>query len=228
MDSTVYSAPSDPKGPLPLIVALHGRGDNGRNFLGGTGLMQANAVVVAPTGAGLAWAPAPYALNTIEQDKARIDDIIAQTREQFDIDPGRIYAAGFSNGGGLAVYLSTLSDTFAGIASVSAAVRCSEDQIEAGNPVDYLNIHGTHDDVVPYDGEVRPGYGSPAEDGILGAPEVVATFERRNGDKARTLHRRVEGMGHEWPTGPWAAHRGIDVTEEIFDFFGIEKRTDLF
>ena len=228
MDSTFFSAPSNPQGPLPLIVALHGRGDNGRNFLAGTGLVKANAVVVAPTGSANAWAPAPYATTTIEQDKARIDDIIAQSRERFDVDAERIYAVGFSNGGGLSVYLSTLDDTFAGVASVSAAVRCTEADIEAANPVDYLNIHGTHDDVVPYDGEVRPGFGSPAEDGILGAPEVVAAFERRNGDSARTEHRRVEGMGHEWPTGPWAPHRGIDVTKEIFSFFGIDERDDLF
>ncbi|WP_234949058.1 PHB depolymerase family esterase [Corynebacterium sp. CNCTC7651] len=208
-------------GPHPVLIALHGKGDNGIDFLDGTGLTQANAIVAAPTGRALAWAPAPYASTTLEEDAARIDAIVNNLVAEHGADPERVYLAGFSNGGGLAVALSTVRDRFAGIATCSAAVRETPDEIASAEPVDYLNIHGTYDDVVPYAGDLRSPYSGAEPDVIQAAPAVVEAFKRRNGDAARTEHRRVEGMGHEWPTGQWAAHRGIDVTREILDFFGL-------
>lgn len=199
---------------LPLLIALHGKGDNGLNFLEGTGLAAAEAIVAAPTGTGLAWAPAPYAHTTLADDTSRINAIIDDICAEHAVDEERIYVCGFSNGGGFAVELSLASERFAGVATVAAAVRASADEIAAaGWPVDYLNIHGTYDDVVPYAG------GGPY--GVQPAEVVVEGFERRNGAGARAVHRRIEGMYHEWPTGPWAAHRGIDCTQEIRDFFGI-------
>lgn len=223
MDPSCHvTVPEGLDGPAPLLLALHGKGDNGYDFLQGTGLGRARAIVAAPTGSGLAWAPAPYARTSFQEDKERIDGILDDLIATHNVDTSRIYIAGFSNGGGLAVELSLHSDRFAGVATVSAAVRASAEQIaQAPNPVDYLNIHGTYDDVVPYEGEQRSPYSGVEDDVIQPAPDVVAGFERRNGDAARTEHRRVEKMGHEWPTGAWA--RDIDLTEEIFDFFGLQR-----
>lgn len=215
-----FSIPEGLDGPTPVILALHGKGDNGHDFLVGTGLGKARAIVAAPTGSGLAWSPAPYARTSFEEDKARIDALLDDLIATHNVDTSRIYVVGFSNGGGLAVELSLHSDRFAAVATVSAAVRASAEEIaQAPAPVDYLNIHGTYDDVVPYGGEQRSPYSGVEDDVIQPAPEVVAGFARRNGDAARTEHRRVEKMGHEWPTGAWA--REIDVTEEILAFFDI-------
>ncbi|MDK8796622.1 PHB depolymerase family esterase [Corynebacterium sp. MSK044] len=203
--------------PLPLIVGIHGKGDNGYDFLIGTNLGVANAVVVTPTGQGLAWSPAPYAITTVEQDTALIEAIIADISSAYSIDPQRVYLAGFSNGGGLVAVLATNNpDKYAGAATVAGAIRSSADELAAGSPIDYLNIHGTWDDVVPYAGENRGGGGV-----IQPARDVATAFAERNGDQARTAHIPVEGMGHEWPAGIWARSRGIDVTEIILDFFGI-------
>lgn len=215
-------ASADASELLPAIIALHGKGDNGVDFIDGTGLRAAPAIVAAPTGAGLAWSPAPYAHTTLEEDAARIGEIIDDLVSNEGADPQRLYLLGFSNGGGLAVELSLLDDRLAGIATVSAAVRATPEDIAAGAwPVDYLNIHGTYDDVVPYAGEARSPYSGETADTTYGAPEVVAAFERRNAGRARAELRRVEGMGHEWPTGPWAARRGIDATPTILEFFGL-------
>lgn len=204
---------------LPVILAIHGKGDNGHDFLVGTGLGAAKAVVAAPTGRGLAWSPAPYAVTTVEEDTALIhairDDIIAT----YPVDPERVYLAGFSNGGGFVTVLAVNDPSaYAGVATVSGAIRVDMDLLEQGTPIDYLNIHGTWDDVVPYMGQDRGVLGT-----IMPAPDVVAAFQRRNGDTARTVHIPVEGMSHEWPAGMWARGRGIDVTDEILGFFGIEK-----
>lgn len=189
----------------PAIIALHGKGDNGPDFAEATGLTRADAVIAAPTGKGLSWAPAPYAETTLEQDAARIDEIVDDLVANHDADPARIYLVGFSNGGGLAVSLSTLSDRFAGVATVSAAVRATPEQIaSAAHPVDYVNIHGTWDDVVPYSGA--------QDDTTYGAESVTDAFKRRNAGRARAEHIAVPRMGHEWRP---------ETTATILDFFGI-------
>ena len=214
------SAPAGDAGSLPVIVALHGKGDNGRDFLAGTGLHQARAIVAAPTGAGLAWSPAPYARTTFDEDAAFVRALIDDLRSTFATT--NTYLAGFSNGGGLAVHLSLADLELAGVATVAAAVRAKPDELAAAQPLDYLNIHGTFDDVVPFAGEQRSPYSGAEDDTTFGAPDVVAAFERRNGDRALAELIAVEGMGHEWPTGPWAARRGVDATQAILEFFGVE------
>lgn len=213
--------PAGHTGALPVIVALHGKGDNGRDFLAGTGLHRTRAIVAAPTGAGLAWSPAPYARTTFGEDQAFVRALLDDLRSTFATT--NTYLVGFSNGGGLAVHLSLTGLELAGVATVAAAVRATPDEIaDARQPVDYLNIHGTFDDVVPFAGEQRSPY-SGAEDGTtFGAPDVVAAFQRRNSGRARAELISVESMGHEWPTGPRAARRGVDATQAILEFFGVE------
>lgn len=220
--SYYVSVPAGQSGALPVIVALHGKGDNGRDFLAGTGLHRARAIVAAPTGAGLAWSPAPYARTTFDEDAALVRALICDLRSTFAT--ANTYLAGFSNGGGLAVHLSLTDLGLAGVATVAAAVRASPDELAAAQkPVDYLNIHGTLDEVVPFHGEQRSPYSGAVDDTTYGAPEVVEAFERRNGGRARAELTPVEGMGHEWPTGPWAARRGVDATHTILGFFGLES-----
>lgn len=207
--------------PLPVILAIHGKGDNGLDFLIGTNLGTANAIVAAPTGQGLAWSPAPYAVTTVEEDTALIDAILADIFAAYPVDERRIYVAGFSNGGGFATVLAVDDpERYAGVATVAGAIRTDLDRIASGAPIDYLNIHGTWDDVVPYAGQDRGSLGL-----ILPAGDVTEAFRKRNGDRARTVHIPVEGMNHEWPAGVWARSRGIDVTEEILGFFGVETLT---
>lgn len=198
----------------PAIIALHGKGDNGPDFAEATGLVRAEAVVAAPTGRGLAWSPAPYAAATLDEDAARIDALVDDLIAAHDVDPSRVYLVGFSNGGGLAVCLSTRSDRFAGVASVAGAVRCTPEEIASvPHAVDYLNIHGTWDDVVPYAGEIRSPYSGAKDDTTYGAEVVTEAFAGRNAGRARTRHIPVERMGHVWRA---------DITAAVLEFFGIQ------
>lgn len=199
----------------PAIIALHGKGDTGPDFVKATGLVLAHAIVAAPTGAGLAWAPAPYALRPLHDDIARIDALVSSLIRTESADPDQIYLVGFSNGGGLAVELSLCSERFAGVATVSAAVRAAPENIAAtAHPVDYLNIHGTWDDVVPYSGEQRSPYSGARDDTTYGAQAVTDAFRTRNAGAARAEHIAVERMGHEW---------GPDTTAHILEFFGLSS-----
>lgn len=215
------SVPVDLAGsePLPVILAIHGKGDNGHDFLIGTNLGSAKAIVAAPTGQGLAWSPAPYAVSTVEEDTALLNALIDDIVSTYPVNPERIYLAGFSNGGGFVTVLANNNpDAYAGVATVSGAIRVDLDDVARGEPIDYLNIHGTWDDVVPYEGQERGHLGV-----ILPARDVVAAFHKRNGEQATTEHIAVQGMSHEWPAGVWAQSRGIDVTEKILEFFGIDS-----
>lgn len=219
--SYVLSLPDGVAEALPVIVALHGKGDNGRDFLSGTGLGRARAIVAAPTGVGLAWSPAPYARTTFDQDAAFVRALIDDLRSTFNTT--NIYLVGFSNGGGLAVHLTLTDLEVDAVATVAAAVRATPAELAAAaHPVAYLNIHGTFDDVVPFHGERRSPYSGAEDDTTYGAPDVVSAFERRNAGRARAELIPAQGMGHEWPTGPWAARRGVDATEAILAFFGVD------
>jgi polyhydroxybutyrate depolymerase len=78
------------------------------------------------------------------------------------IDPSRIYATGVSNGGGFAARLGCeLSSQIAAIAPVAGGYR-SLDPCHPDRPVAVLEIHGTADTVVPYDGK-PPDYGGSVQ-----------------------------------------------------------------
>jgi polyhydroxybutyrate depolymerase len=71
---------------------------------------------------------------------------------RYPVDPKRIYATGFSNGGGMVNRLGCdLADRFAAIAPVSGAFLLSED-CRPSRPIPVMAFHGTGDRIVPYDG----------------------------------------------------------------------------
>ena len=188
--------PAGHTGALPVIVALHGKGDNGRDFLAGTGLHRARAIVAAPTGAGLAWAPAPYARTTFEEDAAFVRALLDDLRSTFAT--GNTYLAGFSNGGGLAVHLSLTDLELAGVATVAAAVRAAPGELAAAQPLDYLNIHGTFDDVI----RKLPYVRDMGFDVLYFTP--IHPIRRSGGTTVRMI-RLVVGLEIAWVTPATAA-----------------------
>jgi polyhydroxybutyrate depolymerase len=146
---------------------------------------------------------------------------------EFQIDPTRVYATGFSNGGFFAHRVGwELSDKLAAIAPVAGTM----DVNRAANfyprgPVSVLDIHGTLDEIVKYEGGLVGTTGAKA----ISAPEVVAMWAKADGcnpvpvvefnpdnfpgDRARTRHEiytgglagtevvlvTMEGLEHNWP-----------------------------
>ncbi|MGO2425317.1 MAG: alpha/beta hydrolase family esterase [Corynebacterium flavescens] len=155
-----------PSHPLPVVLALHGYKGNAASMLLDTKLYEADALTVFSTGKGKAWAPAPYARTSVDEDLAYIDAILSYTRAVYATD-GRFFAAGFSNGGGLIHVLACQrSAEYSGLAAISAAnYDAVNDDCERG-PIPYLDIHGTADVVMHYDGGSAHGkhYESVAQD----------------------------------------------------------------
>lgn len=175
-----------------------------------------------------------------------ISDLIDRLQANYNIDPTRIYANGFSNGGAMVFVLSCrLSLRIAAVGTVSAA----QDQqpwswCANSRPVPLINFHGTAD-LVPYEGgkvraSKRPFPGvrdwtaswarrnrcspQPVETAI--APDVVRLEYANCADRAAVVLFTIRGGGHAWPGGEpmpeWICGRttrSIDATRLMWSFF---------
>ncbi len=176
---------------IPLVVFLHGRGGDGRNFEISCGMSRkaesAGFVVVYPDALGepTAW-NAGYnrgRINTVD-DVGFIRELIRVVRQKLAIDPKRIYIGGYSSGGIMSYRLgSELSDTVAAIGVMAGTIGArlpdgQEIQIpDPAQPLSVLHIHGLLDSVVAYDGynsKLAPGEYFPA-------PRSVDFWVEKNG-----------------------------------------------
>jgi polyhydroxybutyrate depolymerase len=142
---------------LPLVVALHSGGGLAPWFESYTGLSQiadaAGFIVVYPNGAGYQhfWTINDHDPNAPD-DVGFVNSLLDQTESGYCINPRRVYAFGVSNGGGMAVRLGCeLAGRFAAIATVAGGYR-SQPSCSPVLPVSVLEVHGTSDGSVPYDG----------------------------------------------------------------------------
>lgn len=175
------------------------------------------AIVVYPQGMGDAWGGSPYARTSMGSDIRFVRAVVDNVGSMHKIDRKRIYAAGLSNGGGMAAALACHApDLVAGVASVAGAYYNPTVTNCAAGTVPTLIMHADNDDVVRFDGGVR--HGAP----YRSVPSVFADFGRRNrcdmntvavyqagnetvsapaGCAARTELRKVGGGGHTWFPG---------------------------
>jgi polyhydroxybutyrate depolymerase len=113
------------------------------------------------------------------------------------VDRSRVYATGFSNGGGFTARVGCeLADRFAAVAPVAGGYR-GLDPCPAGHRVSLLEIHSRDDEVVPYLGRGPDHAGS--------VPRFVAAWARRDGchhgrcpGGLRVEHVVVRGEPHSW------------------------------
>jgi polyhydroxybutyrate depolymerase len=158
----------DPKTPAPVVVAYHGAGMTGRIFRAVTGL-DAHAddkrfVVVYPDGTGFlpTWNSGgiPFIVNRSD-DVAFTRDLLDDLKAVVTIDPKRVYAAGFSNGGMMTYKLANeLSGTFAAVCAVGGTM--TYDDPDPKRPVPVIHFHGTEDVFVPYTGAPGKSAKGPA------------------------------------------------------------------
>lgn len=80
--------------------------------------------------------------------------MIDSLKEELNIDLSRVYASGYSNGGYLIYGLACrLSNKIAAVGSVAGTMLVStQNNCAASAPVGVINIHGTADYDVPYNG----------------------------------------------------------------------------
>lgn len=211
----------------PVVLAFHGWRETAEVMQRNTGLESARAIVVYAEGVDRAWAPAPYADTSGDEDIAFVRTILAELTDEYRVDRGRIFATGFSNGGGFAAYLGCqLPETFTAVAPVGAAYYRAIHEDCTDEPVARLDIHGTYDRTINYYGGTR--HGTPYES----VPVVLEGVADRNGCDGTSINRRsnsvieqhwqgcdmplihvrVGGGEHVWPD---------EATAEVRAFFGV-------
>lgn len=253
-------APAGRSGPAPLVLDFHGWGSSSIQQMQLTGLdalADREAFIVAHAEGVGALASFNAGACCGEAVARQLDDvgfaraIIDAVSAEFQVDHGRVFAMGFSNGGFLVHRLACeLSDRIAAVASVAGnngMPRCTPTR-----PVSVLEIHGTADDVVRYLGGGPGGFAA-----IEGATRTWAARNRCEGLRAdwqsdrRQLTKvhgkatcetygscaegtevtlcRIDGGGHTWPGGPSLPELGVtthdlDATQEAWRFFAAHGR----
>ncbi len=179
----------DPEAPAPLLILLHGYGGTGavqNGYFGLEPVALANGFVYAyPDGTvdvtGKHFWNATDACcdggNTEIDDSAYLIGLVDEIETRVNIDPKRVYFVGHSNGGFMSYRMACdHADRVAAIVSLAGAMYLDDMDCKATTPVSVLQIHGTADGTVPYDGgDLYPGHTAPS------APTSVADWAARNG-----------------------------------------------
>lgn len=225
---------------LPVIFAFHGYREDPETTRRASRLDRADALVAYMSGVGNAWAPAPYAKTSGEQDLAFVDEVLDELSREFSVDRARVFATGMSNGGGFAAYLGCQRpQDFTGVATVSAAFYEHVSEGCSQIPMKLIDFHGTDDSIISYQGgerhesvyestqemleeTARRNHCAGREEDI----EVTAEITRIAWDDcdAATVHYRIEGGPHTWPGGvgdkSGTAPAGF-ATRAQLKFFGV-------
>lgn len=195
--------------PAPLIVLLHGYGSNGmqqNEYMRISELVDRYGFLLAtPDGTQESagrnarfWNASDACCNfyaTDLDDSAYVLAIINAVKAQYSVDSRRVYLIGHSNGGFMSYKAAhDHSDVIAGIASLAGA-ETTEALPAPSNPVHVLQIHGTADGTIAYDGGDIQGKVYP------GALETVSRWAAYNGcteqgvvTAALDLDQSLEGL----------------------------------
>ena len=174
----------------PLIVLLHGytlSGEGQDAYMGLSDLVDDYGfLMAAPDGTkengpdeNRFWNASRSCCNFFESevdDSTYLADLIDSIKGDYNVDDTRVFLVGHSNGGFMSYRMAhDHSDTIAAIASLAGADQ-SEGRPTPDDPVHVLQIHGTADTVISYEGGVFRG-GAPHP----GARESVEAWAAHNG-----------------------------------------------
>lgn len=170
--------------PAPLVMVFHGFTSNPDRVAELSGMSEVadreGFVVVYPAALGLLPAWTVDVAGPENRDVAFARDLVDAVAGLIPI--GDVYAAGMSNGGGMAGRLACdAADLVAGAAPVAAAH--TSETCSPSRPVPVMAFHGTDDLIVPYRG-FAPFDLPPIE-------EWAAEWARRNGCRPEAVIEEV-------------------------------------
>ncbi len=225
---------------VPVLFAFHGLQMSPEDMQSMTGFNaiadKEHFLVVYPAGIGEAWnnhvCCGEAAAKNVD-DIGFIRQIVADLGTSMRVDPNRIYATGFSNGGVFVYRLACeMSDVFAGIAPVSGGMVFGPCQPK--ERMSLLIVHGLDDSTIPYAGG-GDNNAPPVEqivdtwktlDGCTGTARVdeLANSIKHSAYASCQSGTGVElyaidGAGHEWPPETL-----LPAPQIIWDFFAAHPR----
>ena len=230
---------------LPVVLNFHGLGSNAQqqeiysqfNNVADT----AHIIVVYPEGVDNIW---NVGFGGDLDDVGFTNDLIDTLHARYNIDLESVFSTGMSNGGYMSYKLACeLTDRIQAIASVTGSIVPG--QLALCNPSDQIpvmQIHGTDDPTVPYDGGA---FAIPIEDVVaywVGydncEPAVVTDVPDINTTDGCTAERfdyltcdgdnevafyKITGGAHTWAGSPIPIGgntcQDFDASDEIWKFF---------
>lgn len=196
--------------PAPLVVLLHGYTSSGKqqeSYMKFSELVDTYGYLLAipdgtreDSGRKVRFWNASEACCNFQgsevDDSAYVLSIIDLVKADYTIDANRVYLIGHSNGGFMSYRMAyDHPETIAAIASLAGATLSGIDRPAPAGPVNVLQIHGTKDTTIAYDG------GQIGATDYPGAKQSVERWAAYNGceveaitsDKTIDLDRRIEG-----------------------------------
>jgi polyhydroxybutyrate depolymerase len=168
--------------PVPLLLDLHPLGSSGQYQRRSSGYAavadREGFIVVYPDGIDGAWNIGPCCTRSRDVDDLGLAlALVEKMKAEACIDPKRVYAAGYSMGGGMSHFLACkAADVFAAVAP-AAFDLIEEIDCRPARPITVISSRGTTDFIVPYSGGAStPPTAYPLDPiHFLGA---VGTFEK--------------------------------------------------
>ena len=236
----------------PLVFMLHGFGSSSMNIMSYSQMNliadQNGFMVCYPQGSRLETGQSHWNANL---DMSSVNDIgflssLAKLiQKNYDVNPENTFVSGMSNGGFMSYTLACEKpDVFRAIASITGTMSGRDWQnCKPSFNIPIMQISGTEDKTVPWDGTMSTAYGwggAPhivkvvdfwAEkngcnvDEKINFPDLdssdkstVSLVKKKGGPKNNEVwFYTVDGGGHDWP-GSWG-NRDVSATEEIWKFF---------
>jgi polyhydroxybutyrate depolymerase len=208
-----------------LVFVLHGLGGDGPGMRSSTQMDKVadreKFIVAYPSAVGGTW---DYA--STKNDHALLKAIIDTAVARYQVDRGRVYVSGFSQGGGMAVYAGfTDPDVFAAVAPVSSVGS------GAPTPERPIPIHltfGTKDLYTPAT-FMASVTGWVKFDSCVAAPAIIRPYPVSNPNSSVTrityggcaqgteiVVDSIKDGGHEWPNNTATK---VSTSEEVWGFF---------
>ena len=178
----------DPETPTPLVILLHGFTSTGAQVESwmqfATLVDEYGFLYLYPTGTtdviGNPFWNATDAccdfFGSGVDDSGYLREVIQQMQSNYNVDPRRVHFVGHSNGGFMSYRMACdHADLVAAIASLAGATYLDPADCTPVAPVHTLQIHGTVDTVIPYNGGCVPFGG--CHPGAVQTTETWAAYD---------------------------------------------------
>ncbi|MCT2562125.1 T9SS type A sorting domain-containing protein [Chryseobacterium herbae] len=240
----------NPQNPASLVLTLHGLGDNMTNFrnIGFDVLAETNNIIVvcpqaiADPFAGTSWNSGAglslYTPNANVDDIGFLSSLIDKVKQNYSINPNKVFACGFSMGGfmteRLALVLNDKIKVFASVAGTFGNAILPVAAGTPGRPVSIAHFHGTADNTIGY---TTNNYGSSVD-------TMISYWKTNNQSVSTPVHTllpdtandgysvdhykytstvnnsvielfKVNNAGHTW----LSSQNDISYTQKIWEFF---------
>ncbi|MEZ4948161.1 MAG: T9SS type A sorting domain-containing protein [Saprospiraceae bacterium] len=237
---------------VPLLFNFHGYGSNAQEqfyYADFRSIAEREQfLLVLPQGTefngNTHWNVGGTYFGSTTDDIGFTEALIDKLESEYNIDSKRIYSTGMSNGGYMSFHLAcNLSEKIAAVASVTGAMTpFSLNNCDCKHPMPAMQIHGTNDPVVPYNGAIWTqsipsvlnywvGFNRTDSNPSIEMVPNINSFDQStaehqvwaNGDAGVTVeHFRIIGGEHTWPGSPipiGVTNQDINACEEIWKFF---------